>query len=67
MKAKSPAIRAALFRIVVAIALRLFLFPTQALAHEEVMVGSIAFSTSAPSVIGLVSIANPGFERTITH
>lgn len=59
--------RAAMLRLALAVTLRLLISPSQALAQQEVITGSIAYSASAPSVIGLVSINNPGFEKTVAY
>jgi hypothetical protein len=67
MKTKSSMTRVTTFVMILAATLVPVILPTQALARQEVMVGSIAYSASAPSVIGLVSMANPGFEKTITY
>jgi hypothetical protein len=67
MKTKSSMTRVTAFVMILAVALVPVILPMQALAQQEVMVGSIAFNASASSVIGLVSIANPGFEKTITY
>jgi len=67
MTTKSSMTRVTTFvMILVAMSVPVIL-PAQALAHEEAMVGSIAYSASAPSVIGLVAIANPGLEKTVTY
>ncbi len=41
--------------------------PRLAQASQAVTIGSIAYTATAPSVIGLVSISNPGFEKTIVY
>ncbi len=65
MKAKSGVIRVALLVMVLAIGLvpGIFSAPVQALSEEQV-VGSIVFGAPGSSVIGLVIIGNPGFEKT---
>ena len=68
MKAKSSATHVMTLWMVLAITLTpVIFFPAQALAREELAVGSIAYSASAASLIGFVVIGNPGFEKTTTY
>ena len=68
MKAKSSATHVMTLWMVLAITLTpVIFFPAQALAREELVVGSIAYSASAASLIGFVVIGNPGFEKTTTY
>ncbi len=69
MKAKSSMTWATMFLMILAVALVPVMFPTQGLAaeREEGRVDSILYSASKASVIGLVAVANPGLEKTVTY
>lgn len=67
MKTKSSMTRETTLVVILATTLMLVVSPAQALAREELAVGSIAYSASAASLIGFVVIGNPGFEKTTTY
>lgn len=67
MKTISSVTRATTLVLILAITLTPVIFPAPALAAREVLVGSIAYSASAASLIGFVIIGNPGLEKTSTY
>ncbi len=69
MRAKPSKGRSALLLLSLAMVLGMVVTPMPRLAQasEAATIGSIAYTATEASVIGLVSINNPGFEKTIVY